>query len=127
MDAPAPARKSCCVPALAAGSAPPVVLATPPRSDVRPGIALLDLPGGEFTMGTDSTEGFTADGEGPSRRVRVSPFRIAPTTVTNRAFAEFVRGTQYATEAERIGHSYVFHLQLPPERRTASPEAPGLR
>jgi formylglycine-generating enzyme required for sulfatase activity len=127
MDTPPAACKSCCMPAPAAGVAQPVAEAPTARADVRPGIALLDLPGGDFTMGTDSTEGFAADGEGPSRRVRVSPFRIAPTTVTNAAFADFVRATQYVTEAERIGHSYVFHLQLAPERRADSPEAPGLR
>ncbi len=124
------ARKACCMPAQ--GQAPDRLprAATAPvqaRDEVLPGVALLALPGGEFTMGTDSSEGFAADGEGPSRRVRVSPFRIAPTTVTNQAFAEFVRATQYVTEAERIGHSYVFHLQLPAARCALSPEAPGLR
>lgn len=127
MDAQPAVRKPCCMPAQTAATTRPRAQATPARADTRPGIALLDLPGGDFTMGTDSTEGFAADGEGPRRRVRISPFRIAPTTVTNAAFADFVRATRYVTEAERIGHSYVFHLQLTPERRAESPEAPGLR
>jgi formylglycine-generating enzyme required for sulfatase activity len=125
MDTLLAARKSCCMPR-AAGTALPLSDAAPARVGARPEIDLLDLRGGDFTMGTDSTEGFAADGEGPSRRVRVSPFRIAPTTVTNRAFAVFVRETRYVTEAERIGHAYVFHLQLAPERRAESPAAPGL-
>src|SRR5690348_11188945 len=61
------------------------------------------IPGGEFLMGTDDKEGFPADGEGPIRRVRVKPFLIDRTTVTNAQFAEFVQKTGYKTEAERFG------------------------
>lgn len=69
-------------------------------------------------MGTDAAEeGFAEDGEGPSRRVRVSPFAIAATAVTNAQFAEFVRATRYITEAEQAGSSFVFYLQVPEERR----------
>jgi sulfatase modifying factor 1 len=64
-------------------------------------------------MGTDSPEGFPADGEGPARRVTLSPFRIAPTAVTNAQFTDFVRATGYVTQAEEAGGSYVFYLQLP--------------
>lgn len=73
--------------------------------------ASIVLPGAEFRMGSDSTEGFAPDGEGPSRVVRLSGFAIAPTAVTNAAFAAFVRATGYATEAERSGSSFVFWLQ----------------
>ena len=58
-------------------------------------------------------EGFAADGEGPARRVRVGAFGIAPTTVTNREFTDFVRATRYITEAEQAGSSFVFYLQVP--------------
>lgn len=87
---------------------------------------LLALAGGTFTMGTDSPEGFAADGEGPSRSVTLRPFRIAATVVTHEAFAAFVRATHYITEAERAGHSFVFHLQLPQALREASPAPAGL-
>jgi formylglycine-generating enzyme required for sulfatase activity len=66
------------------------------------------LPGGEFWMGTLDTEGFPADGEGPVRRVRLSPFRIARCAVTNDQFAAFVAASGYRTEAERFGWSFVF-------------------
>src|SRR5437867_6764124 len=56
------------------------------------------IPGGEFLMGTDDQEGFPADGEGPVRRVRVKPFQMDRTTVTNAQFAEFVKATGYKTE-----------------------------
>jgi formylglycine-generating enzyme len=68
------------------------------------------IPGDEFLMGTEDKEGFPADGEGPIRRVRVRPFAMDRTTVTNAQFAEFVKASGYKTEAERIGWSYVFHL-----------------
>jgi formylglycine-generating enzyme required for sulfatase activity len=70
-------------------------------------------------MGTDSNEGFAEDGEGPAREVTLSPFRIAPTAVTNGQFREFVRATRYITEAEQAGSSFVFYLQVEEERRRA--------
>lgn len=69
---------------------------------------LVSLPGGEFWMGTLDAEGFPADGEGPVRRVRLRPFRIAQHAVTNAEFAAFVAATGYRTEAERFGWSFVF-------------------
>ncbi len=81
-----------------------------PRGDAGAGAdqALVSLPGGEFWMGTADREGFPADGEGPVRRVRLSPFRIARCAVTNAHFAAFTEDTGYRTEAERFGWSYVF-------------------
>jgi formylglycine-generating enzyme required for sulfatase activity len=68
-------------------------------------------------MGTDDKEGFPADGEGPVRLVRVKPFLMDRTTVTNAQFAEFVKTTGYKSEAERFGWSYVFHLLVTPRGR----------
>jgi len=70
-------------------------------------------------MGTVSAEGFAEDGEGPVREVTLTPFAIAATAVTNAGFREFVRATSYITEAEQAGFSFVFYLQLAPERRAA--------
>lgn len=94
------------------------------QSVVRVQHGFIALPGGEFTMGTDSAEGFPADGEGPARRVRVSPFRIAATTVTNAQFNEFVRATGYITQAEEAGSSFVFYLQVSPAQRSAIRQHP---
>jgi formylglycine-generating enzyme len=66
------------------------------------------IPGGDFLMGTEDKEGFPADGEGPVRTVRVKPFYVDKTTVTNAQFAAFVKATGYKSEAERIGWTYVF-------------------
>lgn len=121
--APAGARP-CCVPSASCGGPLPV-------ADARvrgPGAllaALLPLPGGRFRMGADGTEGYAADGEGPSMEVDLAPFRIAACAVTNRQFAEFVRATRHVTDAERLGTSYVFYLQVPEALRNAARRSPS--
>src|SRR5262249_254222 len=57
------------------------------------------IPGGEFTMGTDSDLGW-AD-EKPAHRVRVNGFWMDETEVTNRQFRQFVEATGYVTTAEK--------------------------
>ncbi|MFJ9586799.1 SUMF1/EgtB/PvdO family nonheme iron enzyme [Streptomyces acidicola] len=70
-------------------------------------------------MGDAFDEGYPEDAESPVRTVRVAPFRIDTTAVTNARFTDFVRATGYRTEAERYGSSYVFHLMLRPRARDA--------
>jgi formylglycine-generating enzyme required for sulfatase activity len=79
---------------------------------------MVRLEGGEFLMGTDGDYGFPADGEGPAHPVRLSPFWIDATTVTNEAFNTFVNATGYRTDSERYGWSFVFFGHLPPSRRS---------
>lgn len=74
------------------------------------------LDGGVFLMGTDTGDGFPADGEGPVREVTIDPFLIDIGPVTNDRFREFVRVTNYRTEAETFGWSFVFRGHIPPER-----------
>lgn len=69
---------------------------------------MVRLPGGEFTMGTDSDVGFPEDGEGPARSVTVDPFYIDAHAVTNRDFFAFVKDTGHRTTAEEYGWSFVF-------------------
>ncbi|MGH3493721.1 MAG: SUMF1/EgtB/PvdO family nonheme iron enzyme, partial [Sciscionella sp.] len=64
-------------------------------------------------MGTDEDVGYPADGEQPARQVKVDSFRMAATTVTNEQFAAFVDSTDYRTDAERYGWSFVFAGLLP--------------
>lgn len=77
---------------------------------------MISLPGGAFLMGTDYAGGFREDGEGPVRMVTLSPFEIDRYPVTNQEFAAFVEATDYRTEAERFGWSFVFWSSLTPER-----------
>lgn len=69
---------------------------------------MIYIPGGKFLMGTNSKEGFPADGEGPMRKVKINPFFMDSHTVTNAQFSEFVEETGYRTEAEAFGWSFVF-------------------
>ncbi|MFE7118277.1 formylglycine-generating enzyme family protein [Streptomyces sp. NPDC057654] len=69
---------------------------------------MVALPGGAFLMGTDAGDGYPADGEGPVREIRLDPFRIDATAVTNASFASFVEATGWVTVAERLGTSFVF-------------------
>jgi formylglycine-generating enzyme len=57
----------------------------------------VDLPGGEFRMGSDDHY----PEEAPARAVRVGPFAIDAHPVTNRQYARFVEATGYVTVAER--------------------------
>ena len=63
-------------------------------------------------MGDGFDEGYPDDGEGPVHDVSLNPFWIGATTVTNAAFATFVKATGYVTDAERLGVSAVFHLMV---------------
>ena len=72
----------------------------------------VQIPGGAGFVGTKHPC-ITEDGEGPMRRKRIRPFRIAPGTVTNTEFAVFVAETNHVTVAEEFGWSFVFWSQVP--------------
>lgn len=76
---------------------------------------MVKLSGGSFLMGTDDKEGFPEDGEGPVREVTLDSFYIDATTVTNQQFAEFIKATNYQTDAEKFGWSFVFYALLQSE------------
>lgn len=64
-------------------------------------------------MGSDASDGWPEDGEGPLREIELRPFLLSATAVSNAEFEEFVLATGYRTEAERFGWSFVFHLLVP--------------
>lgn len=70
--------------------------------------SFVTIASGTFWMGSDAIEGFVKDGEGPARQVYVDSYQISKYTVTNEEFALFVQATNYITEAEQFGWSYVF-------------------
>lgn len=74
---------------------------------------MVELSGGIFLMGTDTDEGFPADGEGPIRKVHVDPFLIDRFAVTNEQFGAFAKSTGYVTDAEKYGWSFVFQNFVP--------------
>ncbi|MBN1605833.1 MAG: SUMF1/EgtB/PvdO family nonheme iron enzyme [Polyangiaceae bacterium] len=59
------------------------------------GIRVLHVPGGRFEMGADDM----SERERPVHRVRVSPFWLAETPVTNRQYEQFVKATGHRAPA----------------------------
>jgi sulfatase modifying factor 1 len=106
----------CCAPKADRNSA---AIAVAAASDVASDAVLskmISLPGGTFLMGTDVADGFPQDGEGPVRAVTLDAFHIEPAPVTNDCFAEFIAATNYRTEAENYGWSYVFWSHIAKKR-----------
>jgi formylglycine-generating enzyme len=58
---------------------------------------MVDIPGGTFLMGSENG----AEDEKPVHEVKISPFKIDKTEVTNAMFAAFVKETGYITIAEQ--------------------------
>jgi sulfatase modifying factor 1 len=77
---------------------------------------MVALQGGTFLMGTNYNQGFPADGEGPVRPVSLSPFSIDTYPVTNADFAAYVAATNFRTEAEAFGWSFVFWAHIAEDR-----------
>jgi len=69
--------------------------------------AMVKIPAGPFLMGTNSAIAYPADAEGPQRSIDLDEFWIDETAVTNLAFSRFVEATDYKTEAEIVGWSFV--------------------
>lgn len=86
---------------------------------------MVHIPEGTFTMGTDDDVGFPSDGEGPAREVTTNAYHISSHTVTNAEFLEFVRDTDYVTDAERFGWSFVFQDFLTDEAQAHVMDAVG--
>lgn len=99
---------ACCTPDARRESAPRASPAETAVSPVAIRTDLIALAASEFQMGTDTDEGYRADGEGPARRVALGAYAIAAHAVSNADFARFVRETGYVTDAERCGWSFVF-------------------
>jgi formylglycine-generating enzyme required for sulfatase activity len=109
----------CCVPSIERAALLQVAASVFDRVTQGSTEGMIKLDGGPFLMGTNSAEGFTADGEGPVREITLDPFYIDAAPVTNAQFREFTRASGYRTEAERFGWSFVFQGHIPEERRAA--------
>lgn len=70
------------------------------------------IPGGEFTMGTNSDLGWPD--EKPAHRVRLDGYWIDEIEVTNAQFQAFVKTTGYVTTAEKAPQIEEILAQLPP-------------
>lgn len=108
-------QQACCAASRGSGGQRAPVAEVPAAQAPASTDGMVRLPGGTFLMGTEDGQGFPADGEGPIREVTVDRFYIDACAVTNAQFAAFVEATDYVTEAERFGWSFVFYLFLPPK------------
>ncbi|PIE09770.1 MAG: serine/threonine protein phosphatase [Rhodobacterales bacterium] len=109
------ARKGGAVPALTTRASDAL------RADVH--ALLRPIPGGFFEMGARNVR-HAPDLDSPPRRVRLSPFRLAETCVTNALFARFIEESGYQTTAEAEGWSAVFVSFLDdPDRHPPGPAA----
>jgi formylglycine-generating enzyme len=86
--------------------------------DAPPGMVW--IPGGEFTMGTDSDLGWPD--EKPAHRVRVAGFFMDATEVTNVQFRRFVDATGYITTAEQTPDLDELMRQSPPGTKPPAKE-----
>lgn len=85
---------------------------------------MIPIKGSRFLMGSDSTSVFKADGEGPIRELKINPFYLSETAVTNTEFAIFIRETEYRTDAEKFGWSFVFHMFIKPSQSNLKLQSP---
>lgn len=73
---------------------------------------MVPIRGACFDVGHDDARvapaNYVADREGPSRRVCVPSFELAPMEVSNAEWERFVNATGHVTDAERFGWSFVF-------------------
>ena len=118
-----PGPSPCCVPAS------PTTTTEPRRPVPTPGErstrGQVRVPGGTFLMGDHFDEGYPLDGETPVHQVRLRPFHLDATAVTNASFAAFVKATGHVTEAEGFGVSAVFHSAFRGDRRDVVSAADG--
>ena len=86
-----------------------------PSEKYKPGIeakashrtnGMLKVPGGFYKIGTDN-QIIPADREGPAKLVELPDFFLDVHEVSNAEFNLFVEETQYTTEAETFGNSFV--------------------
>lgn len=80
------------------------------------------IEGGMFTMGTDVPI-FVQDGEAPARRVELHSFYMDIHEVSNAEFNVFVQDTDYVTEAESFGDSFVMENFISEETKATITQA----
>lgn len=99
---------------------------TPENEEVKFREKMVYLSGGDFLMGTEDEDCFPEDKEGPVRKVHVNPFYMDRTTVSNREFKQFIDETNYITDAEKYGWSFVFYQFLSEQQLKNSPQPHGI-
>jgi len=95
-----------------AGHAPGEVFRDAFQDRSAQGPDMVAMPLGDLLMGSPPTEVDRRRSEGPQRLVRIArPFALARLETTVAEFAQFVAATAHRTDAERVGHSFVWDEQ----------------
>ncbi|GAA6210083.1 formylglycine-generating enzyme family protein [Cognatishimia sp. WU-CL00825] len=113
-------KPSCCAARKAQTPTDPVLDPAPALAKITAGMdpALRDcvkVPGGNAYIGTSDPQ-IPVDGEGPLKRKKVKALLWERGTVTIAAFRRFVQATNYQTEADQFGWSFVFHSHVPKDQ-----------
>lgn len=69
------------------------------------------IPSGEYDLGTDDII-IEEDAEGPKKEVQLNSFYLDKYEVSNENYVNFVNETNYTTETESFGDSFVFGMFL---------------
>lgn len=77
-----------------------------PRARAQADTGFVRIPAGRYTIGQKGHQ------LNPLRTVQVASYRIAVTEITNDQFEQFIRATQYLTDAERLKNAMVFEPGL---------------
>ena len=75
------------------------------------GMTLVYVPGGEFLMGAQQGDSQAGKDESPQHAVYLDAFWVDKYEVTNAMFLQFVKSTNYQTQAEVAGWSWDFDGQ----------------
>ena len=98
------------------------IVSAAPRVTFTPSLpGMVRIPGGEFMMGSDAKA--ARPDEQPVHRVKVDPFLMDSTEVTNADFRRFVEATHYVTTAEKQPRLEDIVAQLPPGSPPPPPES----
>lgn len=81
---------------------------------------MIFIPEGRYSIGTNDNFGFAEDLEKPKIDLYHSAFFIDQTTVTNEEFEKFCSDTNYVTDAEKYGWSFVFHYFVDDDNKKKS-------
>lgn len=87
---------------------------------------MIKVPKGKYNIGKHRLESHYSDNETKEITLIINSFYIDSTTVTNFEFNQFVQATDYITEAEKVGYSFVFYQLVSQNKDSLYEKVPEL-
>lgn len=87
---------------------------------------MLNIPAGNYTIGYNRLDSHYSDNETKEASLITPAFLIDAKTVTNAEFEQFIQATDYQTEAEKLGTSFVFYQLIDETARSQYQTVPQL-